>query len=78
MTELIFLAYAFVGFIWGHLVDRLIKEGYEVVVLDDFFTGKIENVKCHLDSEKFYLTKGDVRNSEDVKEAISARMPEGD
>ena len=49
-----------------------------MVVLDDFFTGKIENVKCHLDSEKFYLTKGDVRNSEDVKEAISARMPEGD
>lgn len=58
------------GFIGSHLVDRLIKDGYEVVVLDDFFTGKIENIKRHLDNKKFYLTKGDVRNSEDVKEAV--------
>lgn len=58
------------GFIGSHLVDWLIKDGYEVVVLDNFFSGKLENIKHHLDSGKFYLTEGDVRNSEDVKEAI--------
>lgn len=58
------------GFIGSHLVDRLMKEGYEVVVLDNFFSGKIENVKHHLDNGKFHLTKGDVRNSDDAKEAI--------
>ena len=58
------------GFIGSHLVDRLIKEGYEVVVLDNFFTGNIENIKHHLESGMFYLVKGDVRNSDNVKETI--------
>ena len=58
------------GFIGSHLVDRLIKEGYEVVVLDNFFSGKMRNIRHHLDSGKFRLIKGDVRNSDDVKEGI--------
>ena len=58
------------GFIGSNLVDRLMKEGCEVVVLDNFFSGEIENIKHHLDSRKFYLVKGDVRNPETVKEAI--------
>jgi len=32
------------GFIGSHLVDELLKEGYEVVVLDDLSGGFIENV----------------------------------
>ena len=58
------------GFIGSHLVDRLMKEGYEIVVLDNFFSGKIENIKHHLESGTFYLVKGDVRSSDNVKEAI--------
>ncbi len=58
------------GFIGSHLVDRLIKEDYEVAVLDDFFSGKMENIKQHLDSGKFSLIKGDVRNLDDIKDAI--------
>ena len=58
------------GFIGSHLLDRLMKEDNEVVVLDNFFSGKIKNVKRHLDSKNFHLTEGDVRNSDDVKEAI--------
>jgi UDP-glucose 4-epimerase len=58
------------GFIGSHLGDRLVKEGYEVVVLDNFFSGKIENLKHHLGSGMFYLVKGDVRSSDNVKEAI--------
>ena len=31
------------GFIGSHLVDRLIKEGCQVVVIDNLSTGKKEN-----------------------------------
>ncbi len=58
------------GFIGSHLVDRLMNEGCEVVVLDNFFSGKIGNIKHHLDSGKFRLIKRDVRNSEVAKEAV--------
>ena len=37
------------GFIGSHLVDRLIKDGHEVIVLDSFITGKKENVNPKAD-----------------------------
>ena len=58
------------GFIGSHLVDRLMKEDYEVVVLDNFSAGKAENIQHHLDSQSFDLVKGDIRNSEDVRKAV--------
>ena len=33
------------GFVGSHLVDRLMSEGHEVVVLDNFFTGRKANVE---------------------------------
>ena len=38
------------GFIGSSLVDELIKQGHEVIVVDDLSTGKMENVnpKAHL------------------------------
>ena len=35
------------GFIGSHLVDRLLKEGHDVVVIDDFSIGKEENLANH-------------------------------
>ena len=32
------------GFIGSHIVERLVKEGYEVRVLDNFSTGRRENL----------------------------------
>lgn len=58
------------GFIGSHLVDRLTEEGYEVVVLDNFFSGNLENIKQHLKSGMVHLVKGDVIVSDNVKEAI--------
>jgi UDP-glucose 4-epimerase len=58
------------GFIGSHLVDRLTKEGYDVVVLDNFFSGNLENIKHHVESGIAYLVKGDVRSSDNVKEAM--------
>jgi len=58
------------GFIGSHLVDRLMKESYEVVVLDNFSAGKVENIQRHLGDQSFDLIKGDIRNSKDVKKAV--------
>ncbi|UCG45396.1 MAG: GDP-mannose 4,6-dehydratase, partial [Candidatus Bathyarchaeota archaeon] len=57
-------------FIGSHLVDRLIQEGHEVVVLDNLYSGKTENLQSHLDKQSLRLIRGDVRNSKDVKEAV--------
>jgi UDP-glucose 4-epimerase len=35
------------GFIGSHLVDRLIKDGHEVTVLDNLRTGRLENLSHH-------------------------------
>jgi len=58
------------GFIGSHLVDRLMNEGYEVVVLDNFSAGKIENVQRLLGDQSFHLIKGDIRNLEDARKAV--------
>jgi len=55
------------GFIGSHLVDELINRGYEVIVLDNFYNGKIENLRKNLKNKNFKLIKGDIRNIKDVK-----------
>jgi UDP-glucose 4-epimerase len=58
------------GFIGSHLVDRLLGEGFEVWVLDDFSAGRMENVSHHEGVREFHLVRGDVRDSGLVKKII--------
>jgi len=58
------------GFIGSHLVDRLLKQGCKVIVLDNLSTGKLENVKGRLDDPGFKFVKGDVRDRRDTEEAV--------
>jgi UDP-glucuronate decarboxylase len=48
------------GFIGSHLCDRLIAEGEEVLCLDNFFTGRRENILHLLDDPRFELIRHDV------------------
>ena len=48
------------GFIGSHLCERLINEGNEVLCLDNFFTGRRENILHLLDSPRFELLRHDV------------------
>jgi UDP-glucuronate decarboxylase len=48
------------GFIGSHLCERLLREGHEVVCLDNFFTGRRENVFHLLDNPRFELLRHDV------------------
>jgi UDP-glucuronate decarboxylase len=48
------------GFIGSHLCERLINEGHEVLCLDNFFTGRRENIFPLLDNRRFELLRHDV------------------
>ena len=52
------------GFIGAGLVTRLLEEGHEVAVLDNFFRGKLENLKEVADHPSLTIVEGDVRESE--------------
>jgi len=58
------------GFIGSNLVDHLLQLGYKVICLDNFSTGKSENLVDALKCSNFTLIEGDIRNSEDCKRAI--------
>ena len=48
------------GFLGSHLCDRLINEGHKVICLDNYFTGKKENINHLIDNPFFSLVEQDV------------------
>ena len=48
------------GFIGSHLCERLLNDGNEVLCLDNFFTGRRENILPLLDNPHFELLRHDV------------------
>lgn len=48
------------GFLGSHLCERLLNEGNEVICLDNFFTGRKENIAHLLDNHQFELIRHDV------------------
>lgn len=57
------------GFIGSHLCTRLLEEGHQVRVLDNFSTGKRGNL-AHIRSD-VELIEGDLRDLETVRKAVS-------
>jgi len=58
------------GFIGSHLVDRLLKEGFEVTVIDNLQSGNVENVAHHEGRKGFCFVKGDIRDVSLVDETV--------
>jgi UDP-glucuronate decarboxylase len=48
------------GFLGSHLCDRLIRAGYEVLCVDNFYTGSKQNVEHLLGDSMFELIRHDV------------------
>jgi len=64
------------GFIGSHLAGKLLKEGHEVVCLDNFDpyydpSLKYENIREFRNNEKFELIEGDIRDKELMKKIIT-------
>lgn len=58
------------GFIGSHLTDQLLKEGKEVVIIDNLSTGKIENLIRHENNERLTFIKADITNREKIRESM--------
>lgn len=48
------------GFIGSHLCERLLREGNDVICLDNYFTGSKDNVRHLMDNHNFELVRRDV------------------
>jgi UDP-glucuronate decarboxylase len=48
------------GFIGSHLCERLLADGHQVICLDNFFTGRRENIEHLFDDRQFELLRHDV------------------
>ena len=48
------------GFLGSHLADRLLESGYQVLCVDNFFTGTRRNIEHLLDHKRFELLRHDI------------------
>jgi UDP-N-acetylglucosamine 4-epimerase len=58
------------GFIGSNLCENLLELGNTVVCLDNFSTGKRENIKPFLKNPNFTLIEGDIRDLETCRKAV--------
>ncbi len=58
------------GFIGSNMCEHLLNMNHEVVCLDNFITGKRENIEECLKNNKFELIVGDIRNLSDCQKAV--------
>lgn len=66
-----FLVTGGAGFIGSNLVEVILRLGYKVRVLDNFATGKWQNIKEFLNNPNFEMIVGDVRDTESCQKACS-------
>ncbi len=57
------------GFIGSHVVEKLVEQGFDVVVLDDFSTGREENIASVID--KITLVRGSILDERALRKALS-------
>lgn len=58
------------GFIGSNLVEELLRLGNKITCLDNFATGKRENIQPFLSNPNFTLIEGDIRDLETCRKAV--------
>ncbi len=59
------------GFIGSNLCEKLLELNSQVVCLDNFATGRRENLSAFKSNPNFTLIEGDIRNIEECKKAVN-------
>ncbi len=54
------------GFIGSHLVDRLVRDGWSVVIIDNFSSGRLEYIQHHLDNPRVVIHRIDLKDYESL------------
>ena len=52
------------GFIGSHLCERLVRDGHEVIAIDNFSTGRASNLGSLIDSPNFMLVEGSILDTD--------------
>jgi len=60
------------GFIGSHLVDRLLRDGHRVTVLDDLSTGRARNLAHHAGDPNLHVVRADVTDLRRIAGPIRA------
>ncbi|OGI18571.1 MAG: epimerase [Candidatus Melainabacteria bacterium RIFCSPHIGHO2_02_FULL_34_12] len=71
----------FAGFIGSHLTEKLLKDGYEIIGIDDFndyYDPKIKenNIRAFKENKNFTAVKGDIRDKNLINEVFEKHKPE--
>ena len=59
------------GFIGSNITESLLNNGNKVICLDNFSTGRIENLNAFLNNPNYRLIEGDIRNIDVCRDACS-------
>lgn len=59
------------GFIGGHLTEQLLNEGHQVVVIDNFSTGSMKNLKSVANHKNLEIVTGDILNLPELAYILS-------
>jgi len=59
------------GFIGSNLIETLIQQNNTIVCLDNFATGKKENISAFLSNPNFHFIEGDIRDIEACRKAVA-------
>ncbi|MCU0666151.1 MAG: SDR family oxidoreductase [Candidatus Omnitrophica bacterium] len=58
------------GFIGSHLCDRLLKDGWQVICMDNLITGSLDNIEGIIKNKHFCFVKHDVSKYISIKEKV--------
>jgi nucleoside-diphosphate-sugar epimerase len=58
------------GFIGSHIADRLLEQDMEVTVLDNLYSGRLENILHNENKKRFHFIHGDIRDYDFVKRTV--------
>ena len=64
------------GFVPSSLAAKLLEQGYKVVGIDNFLTGRMENIEDFKDNPNWSFRRGDANKLEDLYELFYAHNPD--